>query len=670
MERRCWFLLVAAGVLSELCAVAAFEPVKKIHNAIDGLAKVPGEAVHSIHDAVDTFVYTHPCKNCGPEQAWDHIEEMFDKEKADLEKMALKKFGATYAMQKINPHASVEVSHGQAFGHWGTSLCWWAVGVGAWVDKGKLLELLGLIFSDFSADDLRQKVLSGAGIPPSLGLTHARYNIGGSPYQPIYDPETFFRAGGAVESFWLPNGTWNWSADAAQRTVLAGALRLGLATTQAFANSPPWWMTRSQSSTGAHGIGPIAWNNLADDNITMFAQYLAAVCDRYATDPLLLFGQTLVFDSISPLNEPGSLWWKYGNNQEGCHISYKQQPLVMDAVREQLQSRESTANLSLVFAEGNKLMNTLHSIRSAGKSFIDKVGILDTHVYGLDINRPVASNAKALQELNRIASEHAVPFEISEFGTGSGPLEGGLRLALRIIADLVDGGVTTWTLWQVVSLNQVVEPVPWGPITATYPPAEANFGLFKQYYAYKQFTAFIRPGSWIIGGCRFCAMTRTQLLLALMPDGITAVVVAVAVEAKKNTRFTLKLSGGGKFLNVLGAYLTDADANCSSTDFPEVTRSGALSLNLAPQSVTTFLVNVSGISLPSQSEGASEGMKWQKGPFGILVGAGVHHPWFLAMLGAALLSVAAITTCVAKRRCCKSSQPTDSTDTEGLLCRC
>ena len=46
---------------------------------------------------------------------------------------------------------------------------------------------------------------------------------------------------------------WNWNADQNQRWVLRQALALGANWVDAYANSPPWWMTVSGSVTGAVG---------------------------------------------------------------------------------------------------------------------------------------------------------------------------------------------------------------------------------------------------------------------------------------------------------------------------------------------------------------------------------------------------------------------------------
>jgi hypothetical protein len=55
----------------------------------------------------------------------------------------------------------------------------------------------------------------------------------------------------ACRSFWGPDGTWNWDADANQRWMLLAARDRGAHIFEAFSNSPPYWMTVSGRASGA-----------------------------------------------------------------------------------------------------------------------------------------------------------------------------------------------------------------------------------------------------------------------------------------------------------------------------------------------------------------------------------------------------------------------------------
>ena len=200
----------------------------------------------------------------------------------------------------LNPAHTLHVFDG-----WGTSLSWWANGVGGWVNytdagvdgRHKLDELLDLFFG-----------MNG------LRLNLVRYNIGGG----AGPGDKKFLRGGADVGLYLPTeeGAYDWSADATQRLVLAGVLaRWKAAATaptfvQATSYSPPWWMTKSQSVTGSkgckqppNGTRPLtpaeldeACTNLRDDQYQAFATFLATVVAHFYTE----WG--VVFDSLTPLN--------------------------------------------------------------------------------------------------------------------------------------------------------------------------------------------------------------------------------------------------------------------------------------------------------------------------------------------------------------------------------
>src|SRR5580698_3651157 len=117
----------------------------------------------------------------------------------------------------------------EGFQGWGTSLCWWANVIGGYSNR----------------DDYADKVFK------DLKFNIVRYNIGGGE-NPSNQPGTMqFRT--QMPGFEPTNGVWNWSADQNQRWMLKAALKRGVTRVEAFANSPPYWMTVSGSTTGAIG---------------------------------------------------------------------------------------------------------------------------------------------------------------------------------------------------------------------------------------------------------------------------------------------------------------------------------------------------------------------------------------------------------------------------------
>jgi hypothetical protein len=95
----------------------------------------------------------------------------------------------------------------QVFDGWGTSLCWFANVVGRWPEPDRS-EIIGKIFDP--------KI--------GLGLNVARYNIGGGENPEVHAMGHRERMDGYEPVL----GTWDWSADAGQRWVLAAAMKLGV----------------------------------------------------------------------------------------------------------------------------------------------------------------------------------------------------------------------------------------------------------------------------------------------------------------------------------------------------------------------------------------------------------------------------------------------------------
>jgi len=539
-----------------------------------------------------TFLYTH-----GWEPTWEEVEALEAKVEAKVIKRAIKQYGSWVAAQKLSPHVTIDLDSDSIYTFdkgWGTSLCWWAVGVGQWTDETKLGEMLDLIFSNFSGDDLIT-YLSDDTLPDTLGVTVARYNIGGSPYQSLDDTSSFYRAGGAVESFLDEDGTYNWSADAGQRKVLRMALDRNVTTVQAFSNSPPWFMTKSGSTTGNYGLikdtMEPALSNLDSSNIPAYVEYLANVTYAFASDSSLLYGMTYEFDYLAPMNEPGALWWVYGNDQEGCRLNYSQQVSAASQLAAALSANSSSTLAS--GGEGNKPFQSARFIDAAG-DVMDQLGLVTTHTYGFMTTPAMFSIDKQYTALQNRVDDAGTDFWVSEFGTGAGPLQGGLRLAKKIINDLLYLKPQAWNLWQVASLHQDLTSTGWAQIVATYPPDTPEYAIRYQYYSWKMFTAFIRPGSQILGGCQMCGLGRADLIAALLPDGEHMVVVAVHLGKadEGNHEFKVKMKGGD-IDSVVATYITDATNNCTlTTDNPTV-KSGDLKLDLLPQSITTVVVKLS-----------------------------------------------------------------------------
>ncbi|KAG6957316.1 hypothetical protein JG688_00011026 [Phytophthora aleatoria] len=302
---------------------------------------------------------------------------------------------------------------------WGTSLCWWA---NVFDDREDIADLL---FTTKDAVTLNGSTSS----LPALGLTIARYNIGGSANNVVDDSGTevsmetsdnmpVFKL---METFWLdwmskdPTSTsWNWDADAKQRAMVGLATQRDVDILEAFSNSPPWWMTNNHATAGGDDGDK---DNLEDWNHDQFALYLATVVSHARTS----WG--INFTYVEAFNEPMSTWWEYPGGQEGCHFEVDTQMDVLVKLRSQLDTL-GLQDVAVSSSDENSpslALSTLTSM-SSDADVMAAIGKVNTH--GYDVKQK---------------------FWDSEYGESDAT---GLSLAESIALDINQMGVSAFVYWQ------------------------------------------------------------------------------------------------------------------------------------------------------------------------------------------------------------------------------
>jgi len=337
----------------------------------------------------------------------------------------------------INPHA-VLVDN---FEGWGTSLCWWA-------------NVLGSSTNREAYADLAFK---------KLQLNIVRYNIGGGE-NPAIPNSMELRA--RMPGFEPRPGVWDWSADANQRWFLRAAVARGVNRVEAFANSPPYWMTVSGSTAGATNA---ADNNLRAECEPQFADYLATVVSNLT----VLDGVT--FNFVTPMNEPASdTYWSFGGRQEGNHMGADQQARMIKLLRPALDRRGLSAGLIGSEDTAEQLAyESVSAYDSAAQKLLSRIA---THTY--HANNP--------DGLRRLAAAIGRPLWISEYGDGE---SSGLMLARRIRDDIVQTHACAWIYWQ------FAEPGGnWGLVRFRSRNPDGPISPNKKFYVMSQFSRFIRPG--------------------------------------------------------------------------------------------------------------------------------------------------------------------------------
>jgi O-glycosyl hydrolase len=375
------------------------------------------------------------------------------------------------------------------FQGWGASLCWWANVVGSYSNRDTYADLA---FSQ-------------------LKLNIVRYNIGGGENP----TNNFLSYRARMPGFEPTNGVWNWNADLNQRWMLQAALARGANLVDAFANSPPWWMTVSGSVTGAVG----ATNNLQVADETLFATYLATVVSNLT----VLDG--VHFDYVTPMNEPVGTKWTYGNTQEGCDMSATQQIPVINALRTALNTSLPAAGIDA--SEDVDPYQSVSSIDTYPAATLNNLALCTTHTYSETGNTSFATKA------NQIGK----PMWVSEYGDSDGT---GLTMAQRIHDDITGMGVQAWCYWQVVDSASG-----WGfllnPLTTNSSGGfTTNYTVNEKFYAIGQFSEFIRPG------CEIISVSDSYTLAAWTPSNSTLVLVMINTNTSSlNVTYSL-----GSFLPV------------------------------------------------------------------------------------------------------------------------
>lgn len=371
------------------------------------------------------------------------------------------------------------------FEGWGTSLCWWANRVGF---SEKLTKDSAKLF--FSKEE-------------GLGLNIMRYNIGGGD-DPCHNH--IKRTDSEMPGWWKYNKkikefVFNSDTDKNQLAVLSESYKASGddAYVEAFSNSPPYYMTVSGCTSGSKSA--IA-TNLKKSQIVPFAKYLAEVCDFIQTY------HKIKIKSLAAMNEPFTNYWRYfSEKQEGCHVSPgKMQSSLLVAMDNALKER----NLHGIIVTASDETNTklqYKALKKLSPDALNVVGRISTHTY-----------SKATPHIGKLAREKGKNIWMSETdwsstsGENAGEMGPALWLSEKIIEDMNTIKPSAWVIWQIIAayISRVPDEkgrldmpgIPdlnngyWG--TAFADIDNEDIYLTQKYYAFGQFSRYIRPGMTIV----------------------------------------------------------------------------------------------------------------------------------------------------------------------------
>lgn len=507
------------------------------------------------------------------------------------------------------------------FQGWGTSLCWWANRVG-------YSEELTLLTAEAFFD--KEK---------GLGMNIGRYNVGGGDdvvrgavskedkeADPFLHQQHIQRSDSAVpgyctdvtkidlesnpESYYKDNFdradfecgyAWNydWEADANQMNVLKAAADAAgdEFIAEAFSNSPPYFMTVSGCSSG--GVDPSV-DNLREDSYTAFAAYMADVIEHWMKEGVI------TFQSVDPMNEPATDYWSaYSPKQEGCHFSQgDSQSRILTALNDELKAK----GIDIIICASDETsidaaVNSYNTLSDDAKSVVTRI---DTHSY----------QGTQYSLLKETALEAGVNLWMSEvdgtytIGNEDTKMQAALGFSGQIIKDINGLMPTAWIMWDAVDIHVdtdniydtctikeaediVSKGVPfWGIAIADHDSKELL--LSKKYYAFGQFTRYIRPGYCILG----TDDKANQVTAAYNPEDGSIVIVAMNTR-DEDVKWEIDISEMNiKDDNSIQIIRTSGDME-SGENWADVTDSSYAQLNddgtkltivLKNSSVTTFVI--------------------------------------------------------------------------------
>ncbi len=441
----------------------------------------------------------------------------------------------------------------QTVAGWGTSLCWWATVVGGW-EEGARTAVADLLFDPVKG----------------LGLNLVRYNIGGGDAP----GHAHMREGGAVPGYRpTADGPYDWSADANQRWMLAAAIRRGATLTEAFANSPPWWLTESGCTAGARKP---RHNNLRADAYDAYAGYLADVVLHFRDE----WG--IRFRTLDPCNEPDGTWWEAEKWQEGCRFDEAGQSKILVALQKALKQRGLETEIAGVDSHGiDWAVGQFQAWDDEARATVRQV---NAHAY----------RGTTRAELRNLAARHDKRLWMSEYDAGSNAPGGpghdhesmlpALDLAAAILRDLHDLQPQAWVFWQAVENEQycVWWTFNYGLLHGDFSNGTQAWHVTRKYHAMSHFSRFVRPGF------RMIATAATDTAAFMDPASRRLVLVtAHSGAAARQRRYDLSA------FTALGPTATVFRTSATETlaALPDIAlAAGLLEAEEPPQSITTYLV--------------------------------------------------------------------------------
>lgn len=435
------------------------------------------------------------------------------------------------------------------FEGWGTSICWWGHHLGENLTGEQLDDVVKALYDE----------------EEGLGLNIARYNIGGGDdpnhnHQRVDDGRNM---PGLTDS----EGNWNLENDKGQLKALQLCVKYGADTVEAFSNSPPYYMTESGCSSGNHNSGE---NNISADKFDEFAAYLAEAVLRIQKE----YG--VKFDTLEPFNESDTNYWGYEGWQEGCHIDVEDHSALIMAVRKALDERGLT-DVGVAAADETNIWRMGENIKNVyTDEAVKTLSRINSHSYSVG----------SYEHLRFAALEAGKKLYMTEYdgdgsvgGKDSGNMGPALWFSQKITDDLKGLEPNAWVLWQAAAMDYQGSHKDTGYWNICGFDKETNtVNKFKKYYAYMQYTKFIRPGDTLV-------KTDYSNIVSAINEEKGKVVFVVTNADTADKVYNFDVSNLGEAVTDCEVYVTDKTRDCEKVQIAAINK-----VTVPAHSVTTVVV--------------------------------------------------------------------------------
>lgn len=472
---------------------------------------------------------------------------------------------------KISTEDKLLVNGGK-FQGWGTGIAWWGNRLGY---SDALTEQAVKLFFDEDT---------------GLGMNIVRYNIpGGDDPTHTHITRTDTKLAGFTY-YDEESGTYEFdrTADANQRNVLLKIKEFcgDRLTAEAYACSPPYYMTESGCTSGSYrGIN----NNLKEEYYDDYAAYIADVLEFYRDD----YG--ILFDSVSIMNEPTSnRWIELKTQQEGCYFDPNLTIDLMYTTFDKVLKERGLGSFDISIDNERKFTGRLYGVYE----IVTKINVHTDNV----LSKSYDENALFVRSCALVGEDNLWITQCDsnlKHDKCIGEMSPALWFAKKIISDMGGFMPAAWMIENAIDYHISAGGYQGNQDTGMPDTTQGYWGLAvadhdnekiiltKKYYAYGQFSRYIRPGYTIF------ADNNDDVLVSYSPDEKKLVIVAVN-NAGTETELKVSLEGfdyaGGTARVIRTSGELEGGENWAELPDIEVDKD-VFGVNLKGYSITTFIID-------------------------------------------------------------------------------